>query len=373
MFNKKYISVHTPEISKDDLFSVYNAIKSKEISGQSKTVKIFEKEFAKWQGTKYAVSVTSGTAALFLAVKVLNLKQNDEVLISSNTNIATALAAYHNNLKIIPIDSNLDTWNLDESIIEEKITKRTKAIIPVHFLGNPVNMKLIKKISNKYNLKIIEDCAESHGAKFFKKKLGTFGDMGCYSFYSNKVITTGEGGMVVTNNKKYYEELQSLKNLYFGKLRFFHKKPGYNFRMGGLQAALGISQLKRIKHILKRKRMIFENYKKFLANVKGIKLQKILKNTESAYWMIGIYIDPNLYGKKKSVLQEILKRNLIETRDFFFPLNKQPFLTNKKITQTCKNSKLLWDNSLYLPSSNDLKIKEIKLICEIIKKNCENI
>jgi len=217
---KSFIPVHQPEITKADIKSVSQAISNAEISGQSNIVYQFEKDFAKWQGCKFAISVTSGTAALFLAVKVLNLRKKDEILISSSTNIATALSVYHNNLTIIPVDSNPNTWNMNVKLIEKLITKKTKVIIPVHFLGNPVEMNIIKKISKKHNLKIIEDCAESHGATIKNKKLGTFGDLACYSFYSNKVITTGEGGMITTNNKQYYEELKLLKNLYFSKPRF---------------------------------------------------------------------------------------------------------------------------------------------------------
>ena len=366
MFKKKKIPVHIPEIINQDISSVYNAIKSTQISGQSKIVENFEKNFAKWQGSKYAVSVSNGTTALFLAVKVLNLKKNDEVILSSNTNIATALAVYHNNLKVVPVDSDIETWNLNVNLIEKLITKKTKLIIPVHFLGNPVDMNKLIKISKKYNLKIIEDCAEAHGATINNKKIGTFGDLNCYSFYSNKIITTGEGGMIVTNNKKYYKELQLLKNLYFSKPRFYHKKPAYNFRLGAMQAALGISQLKRIDKILVKKIRLFKLYKKFLKDIEGIKLQKIYKNTKAVFWMIGILVNPQIFGSSKKKLESRLNSNGIDTRNFFYPMNMQPFLKNKKFKKKCKTSMLLWKNAFYLPSSNNLTEKEVKFICNII-------
>lgn len=363
---KSSIPVHQPEITKADIKSVSHAISNAEISGQSNIVYQFEKDFAKWQGCKFAISVTSGTAALFLAVKVLNLKKKDEILISSSTNIATALSVYHNNLSIIPVDSNPNTWNMNVKLIEKLITKRTKAIIPVHFLGNPVEMDIIKKISKKHNLKIIEDCAESHGASIENKKLGTFGDLACYSFYSNKVITTGEGGMITTNNKQYYEELRLLKNLYFSKPRFYHKKPAFNFRLGALQASLGLSQLKRINKILKKKTKVFKTYEKYLKNVDGISLQKILNKHVSAYWMIGIFVDKNKFGIDKNELEANLVKFGIETRNFFYPMNKQPFLKTKKFYNSCPISMSLWNNGLYLPSSNNLTLNDIKFICDII-------
>ena len=366
MFKKKKIPVHIPEITNQDISSVYNAIKSTQISGQSKIVENFEKNFAKWQGSKFAVSVSNGTTALFLAVKVLNLKKNDEVILSSNTHIATALAAYHNNLKVVPVDSDIETWNLNVDLIEKLITKKTKLIIPVHFLGNPVDMNKLIKISKKYNLKIIEDCAEAHGATINNKKIGTFGDLNCYSFYSNKIITTGEGGMIVTNSKKYYKELQLLKNLYFSKPRFYHKKPAYNFRLGAMQAALGISQLKRIDKILVKKIRLFKLYEKFLKDIKGIKLQKIYKNTKAVFWMIGILVNPQIFGSSKKKLESRLNSNGIDTRNFFYPMDMQPFLKNKKFKNKCKTSMLLWKNAFYLPSSNNLTEKEVKFICNII-------
>ena len=180
--------------------------------------------------------MSSGTTALHLAISCLNLPRGSEVVVSSTTNIATGLAITHNNLIPKFIDSKIDTWNIDENIIEKRISKKTKAILVVHFLGNPCKMDVIVRIAKKYKLYLIEDCAEAHGATYQNKMVGSFGIAGCYSFYANKVISSGEGGIITTNDKKFYEKLKLYKNLGFTKPRFKHYIQGYNFRMTGMQS-----------------------------------------------------------------------------------------------------------------------------------------
>ena len=233
------------------------ALRRGEISGSfGKAIPEFEEKFAAYCGCKYGVSVTSGTTALQLAVSAAEIGQGDEVLMSASTNIATALAAYHNNAVSVGVDSEPDTWNIDPDLIESLVTPRSRAIIPVHLFGHPARMDKIMDIARRHNLIVIEDCAESHGATWKGKITGGFGDMGCFSFYVNKVITTGEGGMVVTNDAKLAERLRLLRNLAFTKPRFLHELPGYNFRMTGYQAAMGLAQFARIDHIIAQKRRV---------------------------------------------------------------------------------------------------------------------
>ena len=366
----KYIPVHEPDLDHLDYNSVLKTLKKNEISGNSTDViNLFEKKFAKFCGVKYAVSVSNCTNALQLACRVIGIKKKDEVLVSSSSIISTALAIYYNGGIPIPIDSDPNTWNLDINQLEKKITKKTKAILLIHFLGLPVDMRKVIKIANKYKLKVIEDCAESHGAKIFGKKIGTFGDLACYSFYSNKIITTGEGGMVVTNNYKYYKKLKYLKNLAFEKPRYFHKEAGYNFRLGSLQAALGLSQLSKVNIFIKKKRNVAKLYFKYLKNIKGVKLPFLHKDYFNVYWMFGIQITKQC-NKNRDELIEFLNNNNIETRTFFCPLNLQPFL--QKIKKYKKNqfpvSNKMWKEGLYLPSGNNLKEKHIKKISNLIKK-----
>jgi len=364
------ISVFKPQISKLDISSVKNAIKNGEISGSfGKNISIFENNFAKFIGTKYAVAVSSGTTALHLSVSVCQFPPNSEIIISSSTNIATALAVIHNNCVPIPIDSDPLTWNMNVDLIERKITKKTKAIIVVHFLGNPIDMKKIISISKKYNLKVIEDAAEAHGASLFKKKIGSFGLSGCFSFYANKIITCGEGGIVTTNNKSFYKKLRLYRNLGFTTPRFKHFVAGYNFRMTGYQAAFVNNQLKSIKNIIKKKIHIQKTYEKYLSDVKVINFQKTIDGGINVYWMVGILL--SLKSKiSKNTLSKKLNNIGIETRNFFMSMRQQPCLKKyfRKNVHLTPVSDLLWDNGMYLPSSHNLSDLEIKKICSVIKK-----
>jgi perosamine synthetase len=192
------IPVFEPEIDEDDIQAVVAALRRGELSGSfGESLERFEREFAEYVGVRHGVAVSSGTAALHLAIAALDLTPDDEVLMSASTNVATALAAYHNRLISVPVDSETDTWNLDLTLIESLVTSRTRAIIPVHLFGHPVDMPLLLEIAERHGLVVIEDCAESHGATCNGQMTGSFGRMGCFSFYANKVITTGEGGMVV--------------------------------------------------------------------------------------------------------------------------------------------------------------------------------
>jgi perosamine synthetase len=365
------IPVFRPEISNLDVSSVVRALKSGEISGSfGENIKNFEENFSKFIGTKYAVAVTSGTTALHLSVAVCNFPKNSEIIISSTTNIATALAVVHNNCQPVTVDSDALTWNIDVNLIEKKITKKTKAIIVVHFLGNPADMKKIMSIAKKHNLIIIEDAAEAHGSSFNKKKVGSFGSMGCFSLYANKIITCGEGGIITTNNNKIYEKLKLYRNLGFTHPRFKHFISGYNFRMTGYQAAFANSQLKRIKYIIKKKIHIQKTYEYYLSDIKEINFQKTINNCVNTYWMVGI-----LLSLKSRVSRNTLRKKLhnsgIETRNFFMSMRHQPCLKKyfKKNSHLTPVSNLLWDNGMYLPSSHDLSDFEIKKICKVVKNN----
>src|SRR5438270_5231872 len=215
------IPVFEPDIGEEEVAAVAEAIRRGEISGSfGESIPRFEKAFANYCSCKYGIVVSSGTAALHLAVAALDLEPGDEILVSASTNIATALAAYHNQLVPVPVDSEPRTWNLNLDLIEELITPRTRAIIPVHLFGHPVDMDRLCQIAKKHNLVVIEDCAESHVATCRYRMTGSFGEMGCFSFYANKIITTGEGGMITTNDPELAEKLKLLRNLGFTTPRF---------------------------------------------------------------------------------------------------------------------------------------------------------
>lgn len=367
------IPVFEPVYGDEEINAVISAMRRGEISGSfGKSIEEFEEKFSAYCDCKYGVAVTSGTTALHLAVASSGIKNGDEVLISASTNIATALSVVHNGAIPVPVDSEDKTWNLDLSLIEKLITPDTKAIIPVHLFGHPVDMKSLLKITAKYQLIVIEDCAQSHGATCYGKKTGSFGDMGCFSFYANKIITTGEGGMVVTNNKELAERMRLLRNLAFGKIRFFHEFAGYNFRMTGYQAAMGLAQLKKIEEIIERKRNLAQMYSRYLSSIPGIKLPIEMEWAKNVYWMYSIVITPE-FGMNRNALVDWLRRDGIDTRTFFCPMNQQPCLKERSGYREvkCPVADRLWEAGMYLPSTFTLQESAVRTIADSISRAYE--
>ena len=364
------IPVFKPKLTIKDINAVNKTLKKNEISGSfGKSISEFEINFSKYIGSRYSVTTSSGTTALHLAIDILNLPKKSEIILSSCTNIATALCIVHNNHIPIPVDSNINTWNIDVDKIEKLITKKTKAIIIVHFLGKPVEIEKILYLKKKYKLKIIEDAAEAHGAIYKNKKIGNFGDLSCFSFYANKIITSGEGGMICTNNKTYFKRIKLYKNLGFTKPRFVHFINGYNFRMTAIQAAIGNSQLLNIEKIINSKIRIAKRYIKNLSQIREINLPQINNYERNVFWQFGICMNDNSQYTKIE-LMNYLKKKKIDTRSFFFSIRNQPCLKNiipKNVPKTPMSNKL-WRNGLYLPSSHNIKNSEIDFICNKIKE-----
>lgn len=362
------IPVFEPVIGEEEIANVVDALRRGELSGTfGHYLEAFENEFAAYCGCKYGVAVSNGTTALHLAVAAAGVKPGDEVLVSSSTNIATALAVLHNNAIPVPVDSENDTWNLDLDLIESLITPKTRAIIPVHLFGHPVDMDRLMAIAKKHKLIVIEDCAESHGAEVRGKRTGAFGEMGCFSFYANKVITTGEGGMVVTNDAELAKQLRLLRNLAFTTPRFRHEVAGYNFRMTGYQAAMGLAQLHRIDHVIAEKRRVAATYSTNLKNVVGLKLPVEKEWAHNVYWMYGIVVTPE-FGSTRDELMAYLHDKGIDTRTFFCPMNQQPCLSELVGFRDipCPVADMLWERGLYLPSTYTLDEATLKKISLVI-------
>ena len=298
--------------------------------GQGPYVKKFEEVFSNFVNCKYGITTTSGTTALHLACKVLDIQKGDQVLVSSSTNMACAFSVDYCGAIPIPIDIKKETWQMDVTKIEEKINEKTKAIMVVHLFGQPVDMDPILKISKKHNLKIIEDCAEAHGVEYKGKKVGSIGDIGAFSFFANKTITCGEGGMVVTNSKALAEKASSLKNLAYGKInKFIHEDIGFNYRLPNVSAALGLGQFLNIDKIFSEKKRIYDRYKKNLESVKGIKIPIIEEwTTKYIMWVFNIYLDNNFPMSRDELVKKLQDQN-IETRNAFVPINKQTALIKK--------------------------------------------
>jgi len=322
-FNK-LIPVNTPVILKSDITNVNRALRSGWISSVGPEIIKFEKEIAKFTQRKYASCVSSGSAALDIAVKSLGIGRGDEVIMPSFTIISNALSIIRNSAKPVLVDSDLSTWNIKIEDIEKNINRKTKAIMLPHIYGFPNDMNEIKKIVKKHNLFLIEDASEMIGQKYKNKPCGSFGDISTFSFYANKHITTGEGGMLLTNNPKLDTKIKSLRNLCFGtKNRFNHSDLGWNYRYTNIQASLGLGQLKRIKKIVKKKRDIGNFYYNNLYRNNNISIQpRELSYAKNIYWVFGVL----LRKKNKISLQKLQKKLLksnIQTRSFFWPTQKQ--------------------------------------------------
>ena len=364
------LQVFEPDISEEDVQAVTDALRRGEVSGTfGSKIEQFESDFAAYSGCKYGISVNSGTIALQFAVAAAGIGAGDEVLVSACTNIASALAAYHNQAIPVAVDSEPDTWNLNLDLIEGLITPKTKAILPVHIYGHPVDMDRLMEIARKHNLIVIEDCAEAHGAQVRGKPVGGFGHASCYSFYANKIITTGEGGMVVTNDPDIAAKVKLYRNLAFEKPRFFHNVAGFSARMTGIQAALGASQFARIDAVIERKRQIAAQYSARLAGVAGIELPQEAAWAKNVYWMYGIVLSERFPVSRDRLCAELAARG-IDSRTFFCPMNLQPCLQSQPGARTtsCPVAERLWERGLYLPSSNTLTAQQIESVCSAIEE-----
>jgi perosamine synthetase len=363
------IPVSKPYLDENDIAFAIDALSKGELSGTfGEYTESFEREFAELHGVRHGVAVTSGTTALQLAVKAAGVGPGDEVLISASTNIATALAVVYNGATPIPVDSEEETWNLNLNLIESMITARTKAILPVHLYGHPVDMDRLVAISKEYGLKIIEDCAEAHGAKCRGRPVGGFGDLGCFSFYANKIITTGEGGMIVTDDDDLAARLRLLRNLAFAEPRFMHKEIGYNFRITGIQSAIGLSQTRRLSEIIKDKRRIAKSYSLGLDGIPFLTLPNEKDWAENVYWMYAMTLSSESRISRDELLLE-LKDNGIETRTFFCPMNLQPCLDSYPLSGegNCPVAERIWRSGFYVPSSHTLRDDEIAYICSVLR------
>ena len=370
LINKKFIPVNEPHILNQDAKKVYNIIKSGWISSEGKEVVKLEKKFSKFIGCKYGIAVANGTAALEVAIKSLGLKKGDQVIMPNFTIISNLLAVIKQGCKPIFIDCDKHNWNMNINEIAKKINKKTKAIIATHIYNYPLEIDKIKKICKKKNIYLIEDAAEVLGLRYKNKYCGSYGDISTFSFYANKHITTGEGGIILTNKNSLYKKCHSLKNLCFGTdhNRFNHDDIGWNYRLSNIQAVLALSQLKRINKIVKKKIQVGKTYYSYLKNNKNIYFPKPkINNLENIYWVNAILISKKTGYDSKKLSKKLLDYN-IQTRPFFWPMNEQKILKKLNISNKGKfpNSRLVSRYGLYLPSSISLNNKTIKYICKVI-------
>jgi perosamine synthetase len=358
------IPVNTPLLSGNELKYLTECITSGWISSEGPYITQFENSFAKYVNREYGIAVSNGSAALDIAVKALGICKGDEVIMPTFTIISPAQSIVTAGAKPVLVDSSLETWNMKVEDIESKITNRTKAILVVHIYGLPVEMDPIIHICKKYNLFLIEDAAEMHGQTYNGRPCGSFGDISIFSFYPNKHITTGEGGMIVCNNEEIANKCKKLRNLAFepNGRRFVHNEIGWNYRMTNLQAALGLAQLEKIDEHINKKRQIGNLYNLGLKNLEGFSLP--LKKTsyaENIYWVYG------LVAENEKKLSEVVNKLTVEnigTRPFFWCMHEQPVFKKMGLFlgEKYPNAEKLARCGFYLPSGLGLLEKEIEYI-----------
>lgn len=361
------IPVLEPSLGNEELNNVIHAVKSGWISSKGKFVQEFEENFAKYHEMKNSVATSNGTAALNLALNALGINKGDEVIVPVLTFAATANAVIYCNARPVYIDSHPDYWCIDPEKIEEKITKNTRAIVPVHLYGHPCDMRWIMDIAEDNDLYVIEDAAEAHGAEYKGKKVGSFGDISCFSFYGNKIITTGEGGICLTDDEDLLEKMKILRDHGMNpSKRYWHDIIGFNYRMTNLQAAIGVAQLKKLDIFLERKRKIARLYKKGLQDLaenNKITLHPEMPWAKCSYWIYSILIE-NTYGIGISELIESLEMEKIDTRPFFNPITTMPpYKNSEKFPIAEETSK----KGISLPSSINLTNEDVFEVIKCIK------
>lgn len=318
--------VYQPSLNGNEKKYVNECLDSTWISGSGKFLNHFEENFADFIGSKHAAGVCNGTVALHLALVALGIGEGDEVIVPTLTYVASVNAITYTGAKPVFADSLQDSWQLDPEDVVKKITPATKAILCVHLYGHACDMKSFKKITEKYNLFLVEDCAEAIGSKYEGNHVGNFGDVATFSFYGNKTITTGEGGMVTTNDRTLYDRIVHLKGQGLAKYReYWHDAIGYNYRMTNICAAIGLAQLEQIDHILEKKREIANWYREGLKNT-AFKLHVESKNIVHSYWMCTILIPKEM---DRDLLKAYLIEKGIETRPMFYPVHTMPIYSLK--------------------------------------------
>ena len=366
-----FIPVNEPLLTGNEKKYLNECIDTGWISSEGPFVKRFEDEFSAQVGREHGIAVTNGTAALDIAVEALGISEGDEVILPTFTIISCIHQIIRSGATPVLVDSDPITWNMDVLQIEAKITEKTKAIMVVHIYGLPVDMDPVLELAKKYNLKIIEDAAEMIGQTYKGKPCGSFGDISTFSFYPNKHITTGEGGMVVTDDEELSDKCRSLRNLCFKKeQRFVHDELGWNYRMTNLQAALGLAQLEQLDVFIEKKRNMGSSYTQLMKNMDGIQLP--LEKTdyaENIYWVYGIVLKDDMSFDAKEVMKKLGEKG-IGTRPFFWPMHLQPALLNKGLFKGEKYpiAERISLRGFYIPSGLVLHNSELEKITTVLQK-----
>lgn len=360
------VPVFSTNLRGNELKYLTNCVKTNWVSSNGPYVRKFEKLFSQKHKVKDAVSVSSGTTALHLALLCLGIKKGDEIIIPDLTFAATINAALYIGAKPVIAKVNKKTWTIDPNNLKKLCNERTKAIIAVHLFGNPCNLNYLVKFCKKNNLYLIEDCAESIGSYYNNKLVGKFGDAATFSFYGNKTITTGEGGMILFKKNTLHEKARILRDHGMNKQkRYYHNVVGYNYRLTNMQAAIGCAQFERFDEIINEKIKIAKEYKKYLKQIKNVSFQEDEPLSKNTFWAVALQIETK---KDISFVINNLERSGIEVRNFFYPLSSQKIYKNYKVLDNSNEIKL-FEKGLILPSFNGISKKQIKYVSECLIKS----
>lgn len=361
--NKPFIPVAEPLLGDKELVYVTDCIKSGWVSSLGKYVQDFESQFAAYCETDYGVAAFNGTVALHLLAATLNLGPGDEVIMPSLTYVATANAFRYSGAVPIFVDSERDTWNIDPATVEAAITPRTKAIIAVHLYGHPADMDPLRTIADRHGLLLLEDAAEAHGACYKGRRVGGLGDASIFSFYGNKIITTGEGGIIVTNNRDWADRAYFLENQgRYPENPYWHPELAYNYRMTNIQAAIGLAQLERIEEMLAIRRRNAAHYNRRLAEIPGLTLPPQKPWAENVFWMYSVIVEDE-FGLSRDELRTRLRAQGIDSRPFFYPVHHLPMYNTG---QSLPVAEELSQQGLNLPSGATLTAEQVDYICDTL-------
>ncbi len=373
------IPVNEPLLTGREMEFVEECVRTGWISSAGRFIEEFEAHWAAYCGMQHGIAVSNGTTALQIAVESLNLKPDDEVILPSFTIISCVLAVLYNEAVPVLVDVDPSTYCLDVAQLEARITPRTRAIMPVHIYGHPVDMDPVLAIAKRHGLVVIEDAAEAHGAEYLSghdgpspvwRRCGGLGDLSTFSFYANKLITTGEGGMVLTNDGTVAERLKSLRNLSFrSEQRFLHTELGHNFRLTNMQAAIGVAQVERIDEIVARKRWMGQRYTERLSGLPWLQLPTEMPWARSVYWMYGLVIHDDT-GMDAVEFAQRLRAEGVDTRPFFLGMHEQPVLLNRGLFsgEQYPVSERISRQGLYLPSGLALTEGQMDHVCEAVRQ-----
>jgi perosamine synthetase len=365
----EFIPVNEPLLDGNEKKYLVECIDTGWISSEGPFVDRFEEGVARRLGRKYGVAVCNGSAALDAAIAALKLGPGDEVILPTLTIISCAGAIVRAGATPVVVDADPATWNMNVSQVSEKITSRTRAIMAVHTYGLPVDMAPILELADKHGLKVIEDAAELIGQTYNGRSCGSFGDISTLSFYPNKHLTTGEGGMILTDDAELAERCRSLRNLCFQEKRFVHKELGWNFRMSNLQAALGLAQLERLDEFLERKRQLGRNYDKFLNGIGELQLPLPATDySENIYWVYGVVLRDELPFDAQFAMEQ-LTQHRVGTRPFFWPMHEQPVFRRMGLfgQLRCPVAERLGRRGFYLPSGLAISDSQQRRVADALK------